>query len=142
MLVKRLDPLAILPTRSNPRDAGLDLYSIESLFLGPGDSAAVRTGIAVAIPDGYVGLVCPRSGLARQYQLTVTNAPGVIDSGFRGEVLVLLTNLGKRYHTIVSGDRIAQLVVVPLVALSEPEWADELPEHDGRGEGGFGSSGR
>ena len=102
--------------------------------------AACPTGLAVAIPEGHAGLVVPRSGLARRHGVTVANAPGLIDAGYRGELTVVLVNLGQEVHRIAPGDRIAQLVVVP-VALPAPVAVDELPASDGRGEGGFGSTG-
>lgn len=138
--VRRLDPRAAVPRRAHPGDAGLDLVAIEPCELAPGGRAAVRTGLAVAVPDGHAGLVVPRSGLARRHGVTVANAPGLIDAGYRGELLVLLVNLGAEPHAVASGDRVAQLVVVP-VALPDPEEVDELPSSDGRGEGGFGSTG-
>ena len=109
--------------------------------VGPGERAQVRTGLAVAIPEGFAGLVLPRSGLASRQGLTLANSPGLIDAGYRGEITCAVVNLDRRQHvSIKRGDRIAQLVVVPVAAL-EPEWAEELPPSD-RGEGGFGSTGR
>lgn len=110
------------------------------MSLEPGARAAVPTGMAVAIPQGHAGLVLPRSGLARKVGVTVANAPGLIDAGYRGELVVLLVNLGADAHEIAAGDRIAQLVVVP-IALPEVVLVEELPASDGRGDGGFGSSG-
>jgi dUTP pyrophosphatase len=138
--VRRLDPRAVIPARAHPGDAGLDLVAIEARELAPGGRAAVPTGLAVAIPAGHAGLVVPRSGLARRHGVTVANAPGLIDAGYRGELLVLLVNLGEEPHRVEPGERIAQLLVVPL-ALPAPAEVDTLPESDGRGEGGFGSSG-
>lgn len=138
--VRRLDPRAVPPRRAHPGDAGLDLVAVEACELPPGGRAAVRTGLAVAIPEGHAGLVVPRSGLARRHGVTVANAPGLIDAGYRGELVVLLVNLGAEPHAVAPGDRVAQLVVVP-VALGEVEEVDELPASDGRGEGGFGSTG-
>lgn len=138
--VRLVDAGAGLPVRAHPGDAGLDLAAVEARTLLPGEGAAVRTGVAVAIPDGHAGLVVPRSGLARRHGVTVANAPGLIDSGYRGELLVLLVNHGAEPHSIVPGDRVAQLVVVP-VALPVPVLVDELPGSDGRGDGGFGSTG-
>jgi dUTP pyrophosphatase len=139
--VRRLRPDALLPRRAHPGDAGLDLFAAEPLELAPGERAAVPTGLAIAVPDGHAGLVLPRSGLAREHGITVANAPGLIDQGYRGELMVLLVNLGPQAHRIEAGDRVAQLVVVP-VALPAPVEVDELPEAgDGRGAGGFGSSG-
>ncbi|WP_217915804.1 dUTP diphosphatase [Miltoncostaea marina] len=139
--VRRLHPAAALPARAHPGDAGLDLVAVEGVELPPGGRAAVPTGLAIAIPPGHAGLVVPRSGLARRHGVTVANAPGLIDSGYRGELQVLLVNLGDAPHAVAPGDRVAQLVIVP-VALPAPAETDELPPSDGRGEGGFGSSGR
>jgi dUTP pyrophosphatase len=138
--VRRLDPRAVVPARAHPGDAGLDLVAIEARDLPPGGRAAVPTGLAVAIPPGHAGLVVPRSGLARRHGVTVANAPGLIDAGYRGELLVLLVNLGDEPHRVEPGERIAQLVVVPVV-LPAPAEVDVLPASDGRGEGGFGSTG-
>ena len=137
----RLRPDAVLPVRAHPGDAGLDLASCEQVDLGPGMRAAVATGWAVAVPDGMAGLVVPRSGNALRMGLTVANAPGIIDAGYRGEVKVILVNLGDSPVAIAPGDRIAQLVLVP-VALGSAREVDELPQSDGRGAGGFGSTGR
>lgn len=109
--------------------------------VGPGERAMVPTGVAVAIPVGFAGLVLPRSGLASRKGLTLANAPGLIDAGYRGEVTCAVVNLDRsRAVTIRRGDRIAQLVLVALAEV-EPEWVDELPDSE-RGEGGFGSTGR
>lgn len=140
LAVRTLRKGARLPARAHPGDAGLDLVAAEGRELAPGARAAVPTGIAVAIPEGYAGLVVPRSGLARRQGVTVANAPGLIDAGYRGELMVLLVNLGDAPHRIAPGDRVAQLVVVP-VALCEVREVGELPPSDGRGEGGFGSTG-
>jgi dUTP pyrophosphatase len=138
--VRRLHPDAVVPARAHPGDAGLDLTAIGAHDLPPGGRAAVATGLAVAIPEGHAGLVVPRSGLARRHGVTVANAPGLIDAGYRGELIVLLVNLGAEVHRIAPGDRVAQLVVVP-VALPAAREVDELPASDGRGHGGFGSTG-
>jgi dUTP pyrophosphatase len=138
--VRRLRPDAVVPARAHPGDAGLDLSAVEPLELPAGGRAACPTGLAVAIPEGHAGLVVPRSGLARRHGVTVANAPGLIDAGYRGELQVVLVNLGAEPHRIAPGDRIAQLVVVP-IALSPPVVVEELPASDGRGEGGFGSTG-
>ncbi len=136
-----LHPAARPPARAHPGDAGLDLVAVEGVDLAPrGGRAAVATGIAVAIPHGYAGLVLPRSGLARRNGVTLANAPGLIDAGYRGELVVLMLNLGDRRHRIDPGDRIAQLVVTP-VSLCATVVVDELPPSDGRGDGGFGSTG-
>jgi dUTP pyrophosphatase len=137
---RRLVPEAILPERAHPGDAGFDLRSIEDVEVGPGERAMVRTGLAVAIPDGHAGLVLPRSGLASNHGLTLANAPGLIDAGYRGELICSVVNLDRDQSVkIVRGDRIAQLVVVAVPGL-RPTWVDELPPSS-RGEGGFGSTG-
>lgn len=138
--VRVLRPEGALPARAHPGDAGLDLAAAEAAELAPGARAAVPTGVAVAIPSGHAGLVVPRSGLARRHGVTVANAPGLIDSGYRGELMVLLVNLGDAPYRIAPGDRIAQLVVVP-VSLATARAVDALPPSDGRGAGGFGSTG-
>ena len=138
--VRRLRPDAIVPARAHPGDAGLDLSAVEARDLPPGGRAAVPTGLAIAIPEGHAGFVLPRSGLARRHGVTLANAPGLIDAGYRGELIVVLVNLGDAPHRVEPGERIAQLVVVP-VALSAPVEVEELPGSDGRGEGGFGSTG-
>ena len=138
---QRLDPDAVLPERAHPGDAGFDLRSIEDVEVGPGERAMVRTGVAVAVPEGHAGLVLPRSGLASKHGLTLANAPGLIDSGYRGEVLCSVVNLDPHESVkIARGDRMAQLVVVEMPEL-RPGWVDELPPSS-RGEGGFGSTGR
>ena len=137
---RRLDPDAILPERAHPGDAGFDLRSIEDIEVGPGERVMVRTGLAVAIPDGHAGLVLPRSGLASKHGLTLANAPGLIDSGYRGEVICSVVNLDPHESVkIARGDRIAQLVVLEVPEL-RPRWVDELPPSS-RGERGFGSTG-
>ena len=137
---RRLDPAAALPGHAHPGDAGLDLASAVDVEVGPGERAMVPTGVAVAIPEGHAGLVLPRSGLASRQGLTLANAPGLIDAGYRGEVTCAVVNLDREQPvTIRRGDRIAQLVVVAVPAVA-PEWVDELPE-SARAEGGFGSTG-
>src|SRR5437762_9019891 len=137
---KKLDPDAKLPAHAHPGDAGLDLSSAVEIEVGPGERALVPTGVAVAIPEGHAGLVLPRSGLASRHGLTLANAPGLIDAGYRGEVTCAVVNLDREQPvTIRRGDRIAQLVVVAVPAVA-PEWVDELPE-SARAEGGFGSTG-
>jgi dUTP pyrophosphatase len=138
--VRRLDPGASLPTYAHEGDAGLDLATIEALELAPGARAAAPTGLAVAIPTGWVGLVHPRSGLARRHGLTVANAPGTIDAGYRGEVQVLLINLGAETVSLAPGERVAQLLL-QRVGHAEVREVDELTDTT-RGEGGFGSTGR
>lgn len=137
--VQRLDSDVDLPAYAHPGDAGLDLAAAEELVLAPGERGAVGTGLAVAIPVGWVGLVHPRSGLALRSGLTVVNAPGTIDSGYRGELKVLLINLGTDDVEISRGDRIAQLVL-QRVGEAQVVEADEL-DPTRRGAGGFGSSG-
>jgi dUTP pyrophosphatase len=135
-----LRPDARLPESAHPGDAGLDLRAVEPAKVAPGERAMIPTGLAVAIPDGYAGLVLPRSGLASKQGLTLANAPGLIDAGYRGEVIVAVVNLDREQAvTIEAGDRIAQLVVVALPQVS-PRFVQELPDST-RGEGGFGSSG-
>jgi len=137
---RRLDPDAVLPERAHPNDAGFDLRSIEDVEVGPGERAMIGTGVAVAIPDGHAGLVLPRSGLASKHGLTLANAPGLIDPGYRGEVICSVVNLDPHDSVkIARGDRIAQLAVVEVPEL-RPRWVDELPPSS-RGEGGFGSTG-
>lgn len=137
---KRLDPEAELPRPAHPGDAGLDLRSAIDLEVGPGERALVPTGLAVAIPEGHAGLVLPRSGLASKHGLTMANAPGLIDAGYRGEVICAVVNLDRKQAVrIVRGDRIAQLVIVAVPAV-RPGWVEELPP-SGRGEDGFGSTG-
>jgi dUTP pyrophosphatase len=137
---KRLDPAAELPAQAHEGDAGLDLCSTIDVEVLPGERAMVPTGISVAIPDGHTGLVLPRSGLASRQGLTLANAPGLIDSGYRGEVTCAVVNLDRDQAVkIRTGDRIAQLVVVALPQIL-PSWVDDLPPST-RGEGGFGSTG-
>jgi dUTP pyrophosphatase len=137
---KRLDARAWLPERAHPGDAGFDLRSVVDLEVGPGERAMVPTGLALAIPEGHAGLVLPRSGLASRQGLTLANAPGLIDAGYRGEVICSVVNLDReKAVTIARGDRIAQLVIVAVPDL-EPGWVEQLPPTT-RGEGGFGSTG-
>ena len=138
--VTRLRADAVIPTRAYAGDAGLDLAACDRHELGPGDRALVGTGIAVAIPEGFAGLVTPRSGLAAKHGITIVNTPGLVDAGYRGELRVILHNTDTREAFVVEpGMRIAQLVVVS-VAQAELHEVDVLPESE-RGEGGFGSSG-
>jgi dUTP pyrophosphatase len=137
--VQRLHDGATLPTRAYEGDAGLDLAACERVELGPGERAAVGTGLTVAIPDGHAGFVQPRSGLAARHGITVLNTPGLVDAGYRGELKVVLLNTDRSERFVVEpGMRIAQLVVVP-VAFPEPKEVGELPASE-RGEKGFGSS--
>lgn len=137
----RLAEGAVAPAQAHEGDAGYDLHAAEALTLGPGERAAVGTGIAVAIPDGHAGLVVPRSGLALRHGIGVVNAPGVIDSGYRGELKVLLLNTDPAEpFEVRPGDRIAQLLVV---AVATPELVEsEALGKTARGAGGFGSTGR
>jgi dUTP pyrophosphatase len=137
--VKRLHDGATMPARAYEGDAGLDLTACERVELEPGARAVVGTGLAVAIPDGHAGFVQPRSGLAARHGIAVVNSPGLVDSGYRGEVKVVLLNTDRHEPFVVEpGMRIAQLVVVP-VATPQPTEVEELPGSE-RGEKGFGSS--
>lgn len=138
--MRRLDPALPLPGYAHPGDAGLDLYAADTTTLEPGQRALVPCGIAVAVPEGHVGLVHPRSGLAVDHGLTVLNAPGTIDAGYRGELKVLLVNHGPDPVEVRHGQRIAQLVVAPVVTVDVRE-VDRL-DATTRGSGGFGSTGR
>jgi dUTP pyrophosphatase len=139
--VARLSEGAILPTRAHEGDAGLDLYACEPAHIGPGERWSVGTGVGVEIPDGHAGLILPRSGLAKRHGIALVNSPGLIDSGYRGELRVLLLNTDPaEIFRVAPGDRIAQLVITP-IAIAEPVEATALAE-SARGDGGFGSSGR
>jgi dUTP pyrophosphatase len=129
-----------IPGYAHPGDAGADLTATETVVLGPGERATVGTGSAIALPDGYVAFVVPRSGLAAKHGITVVNTPGTVDAGYRGEIRVILLNTDRSEpYTITAGDRIAQLVVMP-VARARFVPVDRLPGSH-RGEGGFGSTG-
>jgi dUTP pyrophosphatase len=139
LTVARLRGDARLPERAYAGDAGLDLAACERVELAPGERAVVPTGIAVAIPEGFAGFVQPRSGLAARHGIAVVNSPGLIDSGYRGEIRVVLLNTDpERAFVAEAGDRIAQLVVLPIPELDLVE-VDELPPSE-RGVRGFGSS--
>jgi dUTP pyrophosphatase len=129
-----------VPVYAHPGDGGADLVAAETVELKPGERAMVGTGTAVALPDGFVGLIVPRSGLAARHGLTIVNTPGILDAGYRGEIKVILLNTDRSEpYTITAGDRIAQLVVMPVTrARFVP--VDRLPGSH-RGEGGFGSTG-
>jgi len=136
---KRLDESATLPVRAYAGDAGLDLSAAERVELAPGARALVGTGLAVAIPEGHAGLVQPRSGLAAKHGITIVNTPGLVDSGYRGELKVILLNTDREQTFVVEpGMRIAQLVILA-VATPQPVEVVELPDSE-RGEKGFGSS--
>jgi dUTP diphosphatase len=137
--IRRLRNDAIVPGRAYDGDAGLDLAACERIELAPGERATVGTGLAVAIPHGYAGFVQPRSGLAARNGITIVNTPGLVDSGYRGELKVVLLNTDARETFVVEpGMRIAQLVVIELPSV-DPIEVDELPESE-RGVRGFGSS--
>jgi dUTP pyrophosphatase len=139
--VRRLHPDLPLPAYAHPGDAGADLCAATEVVLPPGGRATVGTGIAIAVPDGYAAFVHPRSGLASRHGITLVNAPGTVDAGYRGEVKVVLlnTDLAEPF-TVRRGDRIAQLVVQPVTRARFLD-SDELPPTP-RGDGGFGSTGR
>lgn len=136
----KVDGSAVLPSRAKHGDAGLDLYAAEEAHLGPGERWKVGTGVAVELPPGHAGLVLPRSGLADRFGISLVNSPGLIDSGYRGEISVLLLNTDPaEIFRVEKGDRIAQLVIVPFVE-AEPTEVAELSASE-RGSDGFGSSG-
>jgi dUTP pyrophosphatase len=135
-----LHPAAEPPAQSRPGDAGYDLRCVEPFVLAPGERATVPTGVAVAVPEGCAGLVVPRSGLASRHGISVVNGPGLIDPEYRGEVRVVLVNLGAETYHGEPGDRIAQLLLVPCLT-PEVRVVEALAETQ-RGTAGFGSSGR
>lgn len=129
-----------LPVYAHPGDAGADLVSTDDVVLGPGERATVGTGLKIALPNGYVGFVVPRSGLAMKHGITIVNSPGTVDAGYRGEIRVTLLNTDAREtYAITAGARIAQLIVMPVPGVRFVE-VERLPGSD-RGEGGFGSTG-
>jgi dUTP pyrophosphatase len=137
---RKLDARASIPGYAHRGDAGLDLAANAEVVLEPGERGLVPTGLAVAIPNGHAGLVLPRSGLASRHGITLVNAPGLIDSGYRGEITIAVVNLDRqRPYAITRGERIAQLLVVPFTAL-EPMEVVDLTETS-RGVAGFGSTG-
>ncbi|HWB21375.1 MAG TPA: dUTP diphosphatase [Gaiellaceae bacterium] len=139
LAIQRLRPEAVIPERAYAGDAGLDLSACDQVVLEPGERALVATGLAVAIPEGYAGFVQPRSGLATKHGISIVNTPGLIDSGYRGELKVTLINTDPREaFAVEAGMRIAQLVILPIPELELVE-VDELPESE-RGVRGFGSS--
>lgn len=140
VLLRRLDPHVPVPSYAHPGDAGADLVAAQDVTLGPGERTLVPTGVAIALPDGFAAFVHPRSGLAAQAGVTVLNAPGTVDAGYRGQILVNLINLDReRTVTVHRGERIAQLVVQPVARAVFHEVAT-LPGSS-RGEGGHGSTG-
>ncbi|MBR4170136.1 MAG: dUTP diphosphatase [Kiritimatiellae bacterium] len=136
---KKLVPEAVLPSYAHPGDAGLDLTSVEDVELPPGEIRLVKTGLAMALPSGTEAQVRPRSGLAAKHGVTVANTPGTIDEGYRGEIRVILVNLGKAPFRVEKGMRIAQMVIAPVLRVGVAE-VTELSDTE-RGTGGFGSSG-
>ena len=140
VLIKRLDPGLPLPGRAHPGDAGTDLFAAQDVELAPGQRALVPTGVAIALPDGYAAFVHPRSGLAAKHGVTIVNAPGTVDAGYRGEIRVTLLNTDAEHPVrLQRGDRIAQLVV-QRVAYPVFYEVETLPG-SARGDGGFGSTG-
>lgn len=139
--IKKLHEDALVPRYAHgpEEDAGMDLHSVESMILGPGETKLVATGLAIELPPGYEAQIRPRSGLALKYGITLPNSPATIDPGYRGEIRVILHNLGREPVEIASGERIAQMVIARYEAVEweEGELGDSL-----RGAGGFGSSGR
>ncbi len=135
--IRRLDAAAVLPTRAHHDDAGLDLYGLEDAVVPPGEGRVLRTGVAVAVAAGHVGLVCDRSSMAKRGLKT---AGGVIDAGYRGEVGVVVWNLSREPQSVKKGERVAQMLVVP-IAVPAPIESSDLGETK-RGAGGFGSTGR
>ena len=139
--IQRIHPNAVLPsyTHGPGEDAGMDLCAVEEITLQPGIPALVPTGLAIELPPGYEGQVRPRSGLALKHAITMPNTPGTVDPGYRGEIRVILLNLGREPYTVHAGDRIAQMIVSKYQAV---EWVEGELGASGRGAGGFGSSGR
>jgi dUTP pyrophosphatase len=140
--VRLLHPDAQPPARTRPGDAGYDLRCVEPFTLAPGERRVVPTGVAIALPEGVAGLVVPRSGLAARHGLSVVNGPGLIDPTYRGEIRVVLVNLGDEPYAGEAGDRIAQLLLVPFLAPVTRVVEELPPSADERGADGFGSSGR
>ena len=140
VLITRLDPGLPLPSRAHPGDAGADLYAAQDVELAPGQRALVPTGVAIALPDGFAAFVHPRSGLAARHGLTLDNAPGTVDAGYRGEIRVTLLNTDADHPVrLQRGDRIAQLVIQ---RVAYPDFCEvETLPGSARGEGGFGSTG-
>jgi dUTP pyrophosphatase len=138
--VTRLEENAVLPTRAHEGGAGLDLYACESAHIGPGERWSIGTGVAVEVPAGHAGLILPRSGLAKRNGITLVDSPGLIDTGYRDEVRVLLLNTDPaEVFRVAPGDRIARLVIAPIAAAEPVE--RETPADSVRGDGDFGSGG-
>jgi dUTP pyrophosphatase len=141
MRIKRLHPDAKVPRYAHgpEEDAGMDLHSVEAVTLAPGETKLVATGLAIELPAGYEAQIRPRSGLALKHSITLPNSPATIDPGYRGEIKVILLNLGREPFQILPGERIAQMVIARYEAV---EWEEGDLADSRRGEGGFGSSGR
>jgi dUTP pyrophosphatase len=141
MRIKRLHPDAMVPRYAHgpEEDAGMDLHSVEAVTLAPGETKLVATGLAIELPAGYEAQIRPRSGLALKHSITLPNSPATIDPGYRGEIKVILLNLGRQPFQILPGERIAQMVIARYEAV---EWEEGDLADSRRGEGGFGSSGR
>jgi dUTP pyrophosphatase len=139
--IQRIHPAAHLPAYAHgpEEDAGMDLRAVDTVTLEPGEPAAVSTGLAIELPPGYEAQIRPRSGMALKHAITCPNAPGTIDPGYRGEIKVILLNLGRERYVVHAGDRIAQMVVARYEAV---EWDEGEIGGSARGAGGFGSSGR
>jgi len=139
--IKKLHPDALVPRYAHGpnEDAGMDLHSVEAITIGPGETKLVSTGLAIELPSGYEAQIRPRSGLALKYGITLPNAPATIDPGYRGELRVILHNLGREVFEILPGERIAQMVIARYESV---EWEEMELSVSARGEGGFGSSGR
>src|ERR1700685_1858444 len=141
MKIRRLREDAVIPRYAHgpEEDAGMDLHSVESVTLAPGETKLVATGLAIELPAGYEAQIRPRSGLALKHSITLPNSPATIDPGYRGEIKVILLNLGRQPFEILPGERIAQMVIARYEAI---EWEEGELADSRRGEGGFGSSGR
>jgi dUTP pyrophosphatase len=139
--IQRIHPDAVIPAYAHGslEDAGMDLCAVEDITLEPQSPQLVPTGLTIELPSGYEAQVRPRSGLALKHAITMPNAPGTIDPGYRGEIRVILVNLGREPYTVHAGDRIAQMIVARYEAI---EWLEAPLADSRRGEGGFGSSGR
>lgn len=139
----KIHPRATLPAYATEGSSGMDLTNVleEPLTLKPGEKAKIPTGLIMALPPGYEGQVRPRSGLASKYGITLTNCIGTVDSDYRGEICCLMINLGNEPYTIQVGERIAQLVIAPVLHV-DAEFIEKIPEETKRGTGGFGSTGK